>query len=216
MNIEQLKSAIIAAGVKRNIIEAGAPVSDETLLNIVACLGMGPKNSQPAQEPVYYSITVNGQHCGNFWPIQEEAEAAAKRLNASYPQDSRAVVPLFNHPQPSAPVAQAERIARETVENFKRALYKVPYFADRVNKATREALSEAHSIVLSLPAYLDAASTAPQVEAKEGWKLVPVKPTLAMLEAGSMNIMANTIAGYCYRAMLDAAPSSQKEGEQPK
>lgn len=57
------------------------------------------------------------------------------------------------------------------------------------------------------PAQTEAQLTAP-VTVPEGWKLVPEKPTLAMLEAGSMNIMANTIAGYCYRAMLAAAPAA--------
>lgn len=58
-------------------------------------------------------------------------------------------------PAPSASAQQAESVARVAVEQFKSALHRVPYFADRVNKATREKLAEAHSIVLNLPALLD-------------------------------------------------------------
>jgi len=59
----------------------------------------------------------------------------------------------------------ADAIARRVVEDFKAALYRVPYFADRVNKATRQSLSEAHSIVLNLPALLDQAAR----EATQTW-----------------------------------------------
>jgi hypothetical protein len=54
------------------------------------------------------------------------------------------------------------------------------------------------------------------VSVPDGWKLVPIKPTIEMLEAGSMKIMANQIAGYCYRSMLAAAPSGLPQAEQPK
>lgn len=40
---EPLRNAIIKAGVDRKIIEEGAQVNDVALLNVVACLGMGPR-----------------------------------------------------------------------------------------------------------------------------------------------------------------------------
>jgi hypothetical protein len=61
-------------------------------------------------------------------------------------------------------------------------------------------------------------ASAQQVAEKEavpdGFVLVPKKPTIKMLDAGSMNIMANQIAGSCYRAMLAAAPSASEPTEQ--
>lgn len=51
---------------------------------------------------------------------------------------------------------EAEKAAREAVEEFKRRWMRVPPFADRVNKATREAVSFAISPIVNLPAVLDA------------------------------------------------------------
>jgi hypothetical protein len=50
---------------------------------------------------------------------------------------------------------RAEQIARQSVEEFKAAWHRVPYFADRVNKATREAITAAVGNMMNLPALLD-------------------------------------------------------------
>ena len=71
---------------------------------------------------------------------------------------------LLSQPEPSREVERdAERIARNTVEQFRAALYRVPGFGNRVNKEVREKLTEAHCIILNLPALLDkvAMSTPP-------------------------------------------------------
>lgn len=59
--------------------------------------------------------------------------------------------------------AGADAIARQAVEEFKHAWSKVPYFADRVNKATREAITIAVTNMLSPPVRLNAAPTPPVV-----------------------------------------------------
>lgn len=53
---------------------------------------------------------------------------------------------------------QSEKIARQSVEEFKAAWHRVPYFADRVNKATREAIAVAVGNMMNLPALLDQAA----------------------------------------------------------
>lgn len=45
--------------------------------------------------------------------------------------------------------------ARQTVEDFKRGLYKVPDYSKKVNGNIRMLLAEAYSPVLNLPAVLD-------------------------------------------------------------
>lgn len=45
----------------------------------------------------------------------------------------------------------------ESIEQFKRAWMKIPAFADKVNKATRYAITEATSIVVNAPAVARAA-----------------------------------------------------------
>jgi len=57
-----------------------------------------------------------------------------------------------------AGLTDAESIARNAVEEFKAALYRVPGFGNRVNKEVREKLTEAHCIMLNLPALLDQAA----------------------------------------------------------
>lgn len=57
-----------------------------------------------------------------------------------------------------AGLTDADSIAREAVEQFKAALYRVPGFGNRVNKEVREKLTEAHCIMLNLPALLDQAA----------------------------------------------------------
>ncbi|MDQ0135706.1 hypothetical protein J2T08_003627 [Neorhizobium galegae] len=58
---------------------------------------------------------------------------------------------------------------------------------------------------------IDSNTSAPQPHVPAGWKLVPIDPTDAMVEAGHMARM-NIAGGYGgpggWQAMLDAAPPS--------
>lgn len=64
----------------------------------------------------------------------------------------------------AAPAAQGDAVTlqkvREAVERFKVEWMKVPYFADRVNKATREQINTATSIIVNIPCIIDAAIAA--------------------------------------------------------
>lgn len=64
----------------------------------------------------------------------------------------------------AAPAAQGDaetlQKVRDAVERFKVEWMKVPYFADRVNKATREQIGTATSIVVNIPCIIDAAIAA--------------------------------------------------------
>ena len=46
-------------------------------------------------------------------------------------------------------------MSRQCVEAFKKGLYSVPPYGDRVNKTIRQKLAEAYSPILNLPATLD-------------------------------------------------------------
>jgi hypothetical protein len=61
------------------------------------------------------------------------------------------------NPCASGKDADVEAVVRKAVEDFKNALWKIPNFGDRINKETRSALFAAHSIVLNIPALIDAA-----------------------------------------------------------
>lgn len=69
------------------------------------------------------------------------------------------------------------------------------------------------------PAHAHAIDTSPErvekqagnVQVPEGWKLVPVEPTEAMLKAGNKHTWPYPCV-YSYKAMLSAAPST-KEGQ---
>ncbi len=50
------------------------------------------------QEPVAWSITCDGEHCGNFFFRECDAVELHKRLNLKYPNEKREVVSLYTHP----------------------------------------------------------------------------------------------------------------------
>lgn len=49
------------------------------------------------EKPVMFSITHEGEHCGNTSFTKESAERHMAFLNAKYP-GNRAIVPLYEHP----------------------------------------------------------------------------------------------------------------------
>jgi hypothetical protein len=54
------------------------------------------------QEPVAWSVTWDGVHCGNFYFREQDAKDHKARLDAKYPDEKREVVPLYTTPQPAA------------------------------------------------------------------------------------------------------------------
>lgn len=52
-------------------------------------------------------------------------------------------------------------------------------------------------------------------QGREGWKLVPVKPTQKMYLAALSREKGDDLYGGVYKAMIDAAPSPDTDTEQP-
>jgi hypothetical protein len=52
------------------------------------------------QEPVAWSITMDGEHTGNMWLSEYTAGTKMDELNLAYPMDKRALVPLYLHTAP--------------------------------------------------------------------------------------------------------------------
>lgn len=71
-------------------------------------------------EPVYWSVTYQGEHTANAFRTKELAQATLERLNTAYPDedDSREIVPLYTRPQPAPAVLSDEHIS-EIAENYK-------------------------------------------------------------------------------------------------
>lgn len=63
-------------------------------------------------EPVYWSLTYQGEHTANAFRTKESAQATVERLNTAYPgeSDSREIVPLYTRPQPAMAVLTNEQI----------------------------------------------------------------------------------------------------------
>ena len=74
-----------------NAICLPAEIDDamETLRNRLA---------QPEPEPVAWSVTLEGEHIGNFYIKQQDAEEAMHDLNKDWPQWVRKAVPLYTAP----------------------------------------------------------------------------------------------------------------------
>ena len=54
--------------------------------------------AEPAPEPVAWSMTYNGNHCGNFYESRTDAEERMADMNAKHPLDKRAIEPLYAAP----------------------------------------------------------------------------------------------------------------------
>jgi hypothetical protein len=54
--------------------------------------------AQPEPEPVAWSVTLEGDHIGNFYIKQQDAEEAMHDLNKDWPQWVRKAVPLYTAP----------------------------------------------------------------------------------------------------------------------
>lgn len=73
--------------------------------------------------------------------------------------------------------------ALEYVQEFKSLWWKVPTFAERVNKATREAISFAHNPIFQLEDVLRQAIEQAEKQEPVAWKLLPRNATEEMLKA---------------------------------
>lgn len=78
--ISELRRALVAAEDERDALKA----------ELEAIKGAG--------EPVAWSVTMGGAHTGNVCGEQREAINLMNRLNQSFPDDKRAVVPLYTRP----------------------------------------------------------------------------------------------------------------------
>ena len=64
----------------------------------------------PAQEPVAWSVTWDGVHCGNFYFREQDAREHKARLDAKRPGQKREVVPLYTTPPaPAQPLTERQR-----------------------------------------------------------------------------------------------------------
>jgi hypothetical protein len=166
---------------------------------------MVPSASAQEAEPIYQVQMADGS-----WIDQAEHK---HRFNLQFVSNKVRIVYATPAPSaspaaltarqmvPSASAQEVEAVARAAVEQFKLALYQVPYFADRVNKATREKLSEAHSIVLNLPALLDQVNRAAPAPSAS-----PAEPDVSE----AMRLLAMMCDGYengqpCYEDPEDGA-----------
>ena len=101
-------------GGKRTPLYAAAPSAPTSVepddLTIAYMAGFADgKKARPAVEPVAYSVTSNGRHVGNLYGDIESARTRMEYLNQHWPEDNRAVVPLFATPH-TAPVPQGEPV----------------------------------------------------------------------------------------------------------
>ena len=70
-------------------------------------------NSHDSNEPVAWSVTCNGSHCGNVFFIEQHAKEHKARLDADYPEDKRSIVPLYTAPQPAQQPPQFPTMLRK-------------------------------------------------------------------------------------------------------
>ena len=64
----------------------------------VAIYALRARLAQPEPEPVAWSVTLEGDHIGNFYIKQQDAEEAMHDLNKDWPQWVRKAVPLYTAP----------------------------------------------------------------------------------------------------------------------
>lgn len=154
----------------RDTQPAGEPVAwvDEKSEALVFG-GWDKKPFANAYLPVFYAAptSVAAVASGDAWPTDREVCEMADMIYGFEDVPDRAIIELNQAIRRAAPIAaemvpatgDAERVAREAVEQFKAALYRVPGFGNRVSKEVREKLTEAHCIMLNLPALLDKVAT---------------------------------------------------------
>lgn len=58
------------------------------------------------QEPVAWSVTWEGTHCGNFYFREQDAKEHKARLDAKHPEEKREVVPLYTAPKVEQPLTE--------------------------------------------------------------------------------------------------------------
>jgi hypothetical protein len=120
MKDEALKLALEAHQAMREWIDA---VPDDTVLpampgcdrdwldTVEAILKKALAQPAPVQEPVAWSVTCNGAHCGNSFDCEQEAKECRDRLNLKHPNERREVVPLYT--TPPAQTAPVQPVCKE-------------------------------------------------------------------------------------------------------
>lgn len=96
------------------------------------------KKARPAVEPVAYSMTRNGSHVGSLYSDKDAAQKRMEYLNQNWPENNRAVVPLFATPH-TAPVplsdAEIEALLREFDPSTRRLPPGIAKFARAIERA---------------------------------------------------------------------------------
>lgn len=161
--------------------------------------------AQPSQEPQYPvgCVKDDPQDYGYYveWSVQPPPAGTL----------------LYATPQPSAPVQAERHVLTDDAWSIGYSMSNVMF--NLAQQAGHVLDGDDCATFDKLRKHWDAAaSTAPQAEAKEGWKLVPTQITEEMHAAAVRTIQRCTgnddFPRRVFAAMLAAAPSSQKEGEQ--
>ncbi len=99
MTTSNLKEAVQAAC---NVLYAvGAQQEASALIDAMAA-------SEAQAEPVAWSVTFRGEHCGNVFNHENTARNVCARLAAEYPDAPREVVPLYEHPPAPLPLPEPD------------------------------------------------------------------------------------------------------------
>ncbi len=92
---ELLRQAIEALDEADNVLTSSMFVEAATALRAAL------EQPSQVQEPVAWSMTYNGDHCGNFYESRTDAEERMADMNAKHPLDERTIVPLYPAPPPA-------------------------------------------------------------------------------------------------------------------
>jgi hypothetical protein len=84
--------------------ELTEPLGCVVVRPLVANRATPPAQPAPVQEPVAWSVTWDGVHCGNFFFREGDAIEQRERLSLKFPNEKREVVPLYTTP----PAAQRQ------------------------------------------------------------------------------------------------------------
>jgi hypothetical protein len=116
----------------------GASITGMPVVKSVSALRAALEQPSPVQEPVAWSMTYNGDHCGNFYESRTDAEERMADMNAKHPLDERTIEPLYPAPPPAPDIDYDALKGTDMTDKITELKQLVIEAADRIEQLERE------------------------------------------------------------------------------
>jgi hypothetical protein len=137
--IDMTDNITVSRELLRQVLNAAcSPYCAQDLGQLMPALRAALEQPSQVQEPVAWSMTYNGDHCGNFYESRTDAEERMAVMNAKHPLDERTIEPLYPAPPPAPDIDYDALKGTDMTDKITELKQLVIEAADRIEQLERE------------------------------------------------------------------------------